>query len=63
MPILRLAWNSLINRRLTAMLTLLSIALSVTLLIGAGQGVGEALPRLHTHPFDTDQQRYAERDR
>ena len=34
MPILRLAWNSLINRRLTAMLTLLSIALSVTLLIG-----------------------------
>ncbi len=34
MPILRLAWNSLINRRLTAALTLLSIALSVTLLIG-----------------------------
>ncbi len=34
MPILRLAWKSLLNRRLTAVLTLLSIALSVTLLIG-----------------------------
>jgi putative ABC transport system permease protein len=34
MPILRLAWKSLLNRRLTAALTLLSIALSVTLLIG-----------------------------
>ena len=34
MPILRLAWKSLLNRRLTAALTMLSIALSVTLLIG-----------------------------
>ena len=34
MPILRLAWKSLLNRRLTAALTLLSIALSVALLIG-----------------------------
>ena len=34
MPIMRLAWKSLFNRRLTAGLTLLSIALSVTLLIG-----------------------------
>ena len=34
MPIVRLAWKSLLNRRLTAGLTLLSIALSVTLLIG-----------------------------
>lgn len=34
MPILRLAWKSLLNRRLTAGLTLFSIALSVTLLIG-----------------------------
>ncbi|MEM7541166.1 MAG: ABC transporter permease [Pseudomonadota bacterium] len=34
MAILRLAWLSLINRRVTAALTLLSIALSVTLLIG-----------------------------
>ena len=34
MPILHLAWKSLLNRRLTAGLTLFSIALSVTLLIG-----------------------------
>ena len=34
MPILHLAWKSLLNRRLTAALTLLSIALSVALLIG-----------------------------
>ncbi len=34
MPILTLAWKSLLNRRLTALLTLLSIALSVTLLLG-----------------------------
>lgn len=34
MPILSLAWKSLLNRRLTAGLTLFSIALSVTLLIG-----------------------------
>jgi putative ABC transport system permease protein len=34
MPILHLAWKSLLNRRLTAVLTLLSIALSVTLLLG-----------------------------
>lgn len=34
LPILRLAWKSLVNRRLTAGLTLLSIALSVTLLVG-----------------------------
>lgn len=34
MPILRLAWKSLLNRRLTAGLTLFSIAFSVTLLIG-----------------------------
>jgi putative ABC transport system permease protein len=34
MAILRLAWKSLLNRRLTAGLTLFSIALSVSLLIG-----------------------------
>ncbi len=34
MPILRLALRSLLNRRFTALLTLLSIALSVTLLLG-----------------------------
>ncbi len=34
MPILRLAWMSLLNRRLTGGLTLVSIALSVMLLIG-----------------------------
>jgi putative ABC transport system permease protein len=34
MPILHLALKSLLNRRLTALLTLLSIALSVTLLLG-----------------------------
>ena len=34
MAILRLAWKSLLNRRMTAALTLLSIALSVALLIG-----------------------------
>ena len=34
LPILRLAWQSLINRKLTAGLTLISIALSVTLLVG-----------------------------
>lgn len=34
MAILRLAWHSLVNRRLTAGLTLLSIALSVMLLFG-----------------------------
>lgn len=34
MPILHLAWKSLLNRRLTAGLTLFSIALSVTLLVG-----------------------------
>lgn len=34
MPILQLAWKSLYNRRLTVVLTLLSIALSVSLLLG-----------------------------
>ncbi|MBK5970490.1 MULTISPECIES: ABC transporter permease [Thiorhodovibrio] len=34
MPILILAWKSLLNRRVTALLTMLSIALSVTLLLG-----------------------------
>ncbi|MET0068039.1 MAG: ABC transporter permease [Candidatus Thiodiazotropha sp.] len=34
MAILRLAWKSLLNRRLTAGLTLFTIALSVTLLVG-----------------------------
>ena len=34
MPILHLAWKSLLNRHLTAALTLFSIALSVTLLVG-----------------------------
>lgn len=34
MPILQLAYKSLLNRRLTAVLTLISIALSVTLLLG-----------------------------
>ena len=34
MPVLHLAWKSLLNRRLTAGLTLFSIALSVTLLVG-----------------------------
>lgn len=34
LPVLRLAWKSLFNRRLTAGLTLFSIALSVALLVG-----------------------------
>ena len=34
MPILTLALKSLLNRRFTALLTLLSIALSVALLLG-----------------------------
>jgi putative ABC transport system permease protein len=34
MPIFALAWQSLLNRRFTAMLTVLSIALSLTLLLG-----------------------------
>ena len=34
MAILRLAWHSLVNRRATAALTVVSIALSVTLLLG-----------------------------
>jgi len=34
MAILSLAWQSLLNRRVTALLTLISIALSVTLLVG-----------------------------
>jgi len=34
MAILSLAWKSLLNRRFTALLTLISIALSVTLLVG-----------------------------
>ncbi|MFK5981210.1 MAG: FtsX-like permease family protein [Rhizobiaceae bacterium] len=34
MIIIRLAWQSLLNRRLTAILTILSIALSVVLLLG-----------------------------
>ncbi|AGA91230.1 ABC-type transport system, involved in lipoprotein release, permease component [Thioflavicoccus mobilis 8321] len=35
MAILSLAWKSLLNRRFTALLTVISIALSVTLLVGA----------------------------
>ncbi len=42
MPILRLAWQSLLNRRLTAGLTLFAIALSVTLLIGVERLRAEA---------------------
>ncbi len=42
MPILRLAWKSLLNRRLTAGLTLFAIALSVTLLIGVERLRAEA---------------------
>lgn len=34
MAVLNLAWKSLLNRRFTAMITVLSIALSVTLLVG-----------------------------
>jgi len=34
MPIVSLAWHSLMNRRFTAMLTLISVALSVALLVG-----------------------------
>ena len=34
MPIVSLAWHSLMNRRFTAALTVLSVALSVTLLVG-----------------------------
>ena len=34
MPILSLAWHSLMNRRFTAALTVISVALSVTLLVG-----------------------------
>ncbi len=34
MPIFSLAWKSLLNRRSTAALTAMSIALSVTLLLG-----------------------------
>jgi len=41
MPILILAWKSLLNRRFTALLTLLSIAFSVTLLIGVERLRGE----------------------
>ncbi len=42
MPIFSLAWKSLLNRRLTALLTVLSIALSVTLLIGVERLRNEA---------------------
>ncbi len=42
MPVLILAWKSLLNRRLTALLTLLSIALSVTLLVGVEKLRSEA---------------------
>jgi len=41
MPIVILAWKSLLNRRFTALLTLLSIAFSVTLLIGVERLRGE----------------------
>lgn len=41
MPILALAWKSLLNRRFTALLTVLSIGLSVTLLIGVERLRGE----------------------
>ena len=34
MPIATLAWQSLMNRRFTAALTVISVALSVTLLVG-----------------------------
>ena len=34
MTVLKLAWQSLINRKMTAILTVLSIALSVSLLLG-----------------------------
>ena len=34
MPMLRLAWASLLNRRTTALLTALAIALSVAMLLG-----------------------------
>lgn len=42
MPILALAWKSLLNRRITAALTLASIALSVTLLVGVSRVRDEA---------------------
>lgn len=42
MAILLLAWKSLLNRRVTAALTLASIALSVTLLLGVERIRGEA---------------------
>lgn len=42
MPILSLAWKSLLNRRGTALLTLIAIALSVTLLIGVERLRNEA---------------------
>ena len=41
MPILALAWKSLRNRRFTALLTILSIAFSVSLLIGVERLRGE----------------------
>lgn len=43
MPILSLAWKSLLNRRFTAALALISIALSVTLLLGVERIRHEAL--------------------
>lgn len=42
MPILSLAWKSLLNRRGTALLTLIAITLSVTLLIGVERLRNEA---------------------
>lgn len=42
MAILSLAWKSLLNRRFTALLTVLSIALSVTLLVGVERLRNEA---------------------
>ena len=41
-PVFALAWNSLINQRFTAALTVLSIALSITLLIGVERLRNEA---------------------
>lgn len=52
--ILILAWKSLINRRFTAILTILSIALSVTLLLGVERTRTEARSSFANTLSDTD---------
>lgn len=54
MAILSLAWRSLVARRLTAVLTLVSIALSVTLLVGVERIRGEARASFESTLSGTD---------